>query len=181
MRGRKPISKKLHELHGHPGKGNATGSKKFEPIATTPLDDPPTTMSDDQQKIWRYAMEHCPLDVVRAIDKAALKLYCAAADAHDKASYKVATLGLFLKRGSVETINPYLAVMDRQAILLLKAITELGFSPVARARLRGSIPAPRATPDDPTMKNRDKSIADFSAHMNRRPIEEVDDENSTLN
>jgi hypothetical protein len=62
--------------------------------------------------------------------------------------------------------NPYLGVMNRQAHIMLRAASELGFSPAARAGL-GRM-APEFDPHAPSL-GQPRNNARLTAYLDRKP------------
>ena len=113
-----------------------------------PLDEAPDWLTPDQKLDWQYAIENAPQDVLKRIDKAILAGFIVAADTHRQASIEAARSGLLIRspKQMLPTMNPYLPIMNRQMMLMLRAAAELGFTPSARARIdSGNVPAPEAS------------------------------------
>ena len=144
MRGRKPKPTALHALQGTT---NVTRhrERRTEPKAEGELqDEPPDWMTDSQKEAWRYAVANAPKGVLKAIDRAVLAVWVEAEDRH-----RIAAIGqrkldegnklpLLLKgKDGQPAASPYLGIMTKAALVLMKAASELGFSPAARPRLTG--------------------------------------------
>ena len=138
--GRKPKPAHLKLLAGNPGHRPITPDAEAAGV----LDAPPEWFSDEQKAAWRYAISHAPHGVLRMIDQAALTVWIIAEHFHCEATQKVMTNGMVVKSPiKGERIqNPYLAVVNKQAQIMLKAASELGFTPSARARVGGGIRSP---------------------------------------
>lgn len=142
MRGRKPKPTQLHKLQGTL---NATRHhpRGEEPEADGALGStPPAWMTATQRAAWRYAIRHAPKGVMRQIDRGILAVWVVAEDQHRTAAAAQAELDRntklpLLTRNTDGTpgISPYVSVMNRAAAQMLKAASELGFSPAARPRL----------------------------------------------
>jgi P27 family predicted phage terminase small subunit len=115
--------------------------------------------SDAQQAIWAYHVENAPAGLLKRVDAAILKTFVGALDRHDIAARKQqqldqnSALPLLVKGpdGSI-AISPYVLAMERAENTMLRCIRELGFSPAARANLRGNRPLVEEVekdPDDP--------------------------------
>jgi P27 family predicted phage terminase small subunit len=128
VRGRKPTPASLHTLHGNPSKG----PPRHEPQAPGAIGEPPDWLSPSQRAVWLHAVENAPAGVLRAIDGGLLAVYVVAADLHRQASVALQTEPLVTDEGKA---NPLCALIVKQALVMLKAASELGFSPTARARL----------------------------------------------
>lgn len=94
-------------------------------------------MSNDQKRGWAYAMEHAPPGLLKRLDQSVLSVWVCAESIHADAAQKVAQLGSLLKaKNGTPYQNPYLAIMNKQAQLMMKAAAELGFTPSSRSRVR---------------------------------------------
>lgn len=142
MRGRKPVPTVLADLHGRPTKTKAPPN---EPKAVTgDLAEAPDWMSVDQRAGWQYAITHAPPGLLKRIDRGALTVWIAAEDLHRRALVAQATMPLLVKApvSGVAMQSPYLPIINRQGQIMLKAASELGFSPVSRPRVGMLAPLP---------------------------------------
>ncbi len=153
MRGRKPTPTLLKQLRGNPGK---RALPKHEPIAQGMLVEPPSWLPEDAKDGWRYALQHAPAGLLRKIDAGVLAVWVVAESLHRNATEKQTQVGglVYKPKGSeVHLQSPYLAIINKQAMIMLKAASELGFSPVARPRITGeeaAVPmAPAQTQNKP--------------------------------
>ena len=131
--GRKPKPPDLKLVTGNPGKRPI----KRAPTAPGALERPPDWLTAEQKTSWRYAVRCAPLGLLRKADRAVLAGFIVAESIHRDASRKVAEFGLLTKtpRTGEPMQSPYLPIVNRQFQLMLRAATELGFTPVARARV----------------------------------------------
>jgi P27 family predicted phage terminase small subunit len=108
-----------------------------------PLVEPPDWLTADQKADWVYAIENAPRDVLRRIDKAVLAGFIVAQDTHRKAVVALQQSQLLVKtpKQALPMQNPYLPIVNRQMVLLMRAASELGFTPCARARIDAGNPA----------------------------------------
>jgi P27 family predicted phage terminase small subunit len=144
MRGRKPIPTQLKELHGNPGK---TALPKAEPKPVGDLTEPPEWLSAQQKAGWAYALLNAPPSLLRRIDRGALVVWVVAEDLHRQAVTKQNETGALIVRASANggtMQSPYLPVINRQGLIMMKAASELGFTPVSRPRVFGGAPPPSA-------------------------------------
>lgn len=149
MRGREPKPTALHKLEGT---FNVTDHRHraLEPIASGDLQpDPPSWMTPDQQATWRYAIEHAPKSLLKMIDRGALAVWVLAEDQHHLASEMQAkidtgsALPLLTKdKNGMAVVSPYIEIINRAGLRMLRAASELGFSPAARPRLVANTPPP---------------------------------------
>ena len=144
MRGRKPIPTATKELMGNPGK---RALNKREPQPKGELYAAPTWMSDSQREGWAYAITNSPPGLLKLLDCSVLAVWVVAEDLHRQAAEKVAQFGLLTKspNAGMPLQSPYLAILNKQAQIMLKAAAELGFSPSSRSRVQVA-PDPRDGP-----------------------------------
>ena len=131
--GRKATPTLLKRLHGNPG-------KRALPVTSSEgrgqLWAPPDWLDEAQRKQWHYAIDSAPIGLLTETDREVLAIWCAAAVEHARAAAAVRSLGQVVKTKDGNTIqNPYMAIMNKQALIMLKAGSEMGFSPSARASL----------------------------------------------
>jgi P27 family predicted phage terminase small subunit len=142
MAGRKPIPTSLQILRMSSVKAQKLMRKQI-PMPGG-LNDPPDWFTAEQKDEWRYAIENAPREVLKKIDKAALAAFIVAQDTHRQACEELARTGLTVKSPKHGWLmqNSYLAIVNRQAVLLIRIASELGFTPCSRARLdSANIPA----------------------------------------
>jgi P27 family predicted phage terminase small subunit len=144
MRGRKPIPTHTKELMGNPGK---RALNRNEPKPEGDLYAAPGWMSDSQREGWAYAITHAPAGLLKQLDRSILAIWVVAEDLHREAAEKVAQYGLLTKspNAGLPLQSPYLAILNKQAQIMLKAGAELGFSPSSRSRVQVT-PDPREGP-----------------------------------
>jgi P27 family predicted phage terminase small subunit len=135
MRGRKPTPTHLKLLEGNPGK---RAINHLEPVPEGDLFDAPEWLSDAQKQGWAYVIANAPAGLLKRLDRSMLTLWVVAEERHRDAAEQVSKHGSIVRaRGSNEPVqNPYLAVMNRQAALMVKVASDLGFSPSSRTRIQ---------------------------------------------
>lgn len=163
MKGRKRKPSALHELHGNPSKLNM--KKRREPHAPGSLDEPPDWMTEDQKEAWRYAVTNAPLGILRAADRGTLAVWVVAEDTHRRAARQLQG-GLLVQQGEQTIPSPFVSILNKQALIMVKAASELGFTPVARARLAG---AGLDVPSESHASNKAAAADEFDRHMAARP------------
>jgi P27 family predicted phage terminase small subunit len=135
MRGDKPQPTELKILRMTSKKAE----KLIRKITPTPgpLIEPPDWLTESQKEEWRYSIENAPRSVLKRIDKSVLAGFIVAQDTHRQACQKMAASQLLVKSPKQELPmqNPYLPIINRQMMLMLRAASELGFTPCARARI----------------------------------------------
>ena len=102
------------------------------------LADVPEWMTDTQKAGWRYAIENSPHGLLKRLDRSVLVVWVVAEDLHRDAAEKVAKFGSVIKSPGTgaPVASPYLAILNKQALIMLKAASEMGFTPVSRSRVK---------------------------------------------
>jgi P27 family predicted phage terminase small subunit len=134
MRGRKPVPTVLANLRGNPSHGRKPNPAEPKPVGD--LAAAPDHFSDEQRGIWEYALAHAPPGMLKRIDLAPLAAWCIAFDLHRQAlvAYNL-TSELTVTSPKGDVMSPYLAIINRQALIMIRASSELGFSPTSRPRV----------------------------------------------
>jgi P27 family predicted phage terminase small subunit len=90
-------------------------------------------------------VEHAPRGILKAIDRGVLAVWVEAEERHRTAATMQARLDQGAKlplltktKDGTAVPSPYLGIMNRAAAIMIKAASELGFSPAARPRLAAS-------------------------------------------
>lgn len=145
MRGRKPAPTHLKLVRGNPAKRPLN---RREPKPDGDLHEAPDWLSEAQKVGWAYTIAHAPIGLLKKLDRSALTVWVVAEDLHRQAVQKVTEYGLITKspKQGEPVQNPYLPIINKQAAIMLKAASELGFTPASRSRI--SL-APEANDDDP--------------------------------
>jgi P27 family predicted phage terminase small subunit len=151
MRGRKPVPTALRKLHGNPRK---VALPKFEPKPVGDLSEVPDWLTEDLRAGWAYALANSPPGLLKRIDRGALIAWVVAENLHREAAIAQTKVGLLMRIKTRATLNqddpgvpaasPYINIINQQAKIMLKAASELGFTPVSRPRAYSgpSVPAP---------------------------------------
>jgi phage terminase small subunit len=142
MRGRKPVPSVLANLHGNP---RDRKPKATEPKPAGALIDAPDWLSETQKAGWAYALRHAPPGLLKRLDRGALVVWAVAEDLHRQAVIGQAKIGGLVSKLKGTTVfiqSPYLPIINRQALIMLKAASELGFTPVSRPRIAAAGLAP---------------------------------------
>jgi P27 family predicted phage terminase small subunit len=128
--GRKRVPNVLKIIRGNPGRRPLPN----EPAAVGELQEPPEWLTPSQKEGWRYAIEHAPRGLLKRIDSSVLVIWTIAEDFHREAAIKVTEFGMLIKTPNTgePQQSPYMPIMNRQAVIMLRAVQELGFSPAAR-------------------------------------------------
>ena len=135
MRGRKPVPTHLKVIRGNPGK---RALNHDEPKPEGDLVEPPNWMSEVQKAGWNYAIENAPVGLLKKLDRSVLAVWVVAEDFHRRAVEQIEKFGLLTKAPNtgLPIQSPYLAIVNRQAGIMLKSAEQLGFSPASRSRIQ---------------------------------------------
>jgi P27 family predicted phage terminase small subunit len=132
-RGPKNIPTVLKVLHGNPCKRPMPVN---EPEGVGDLWGPPNFMDAEQREQWFYALDRAPPGLLAGTDRDIFGAWVCACVEYQKAVIEVRNLGQVVKTRDGNAIqNPYMSIMNRQAVLMNRLGAELGFSPAARASL----------------------------------------------
>ena len=134
MRGRKPKPTQLKLVDGNPGHKPLNMN---EPQPVGDLAEPPEWLSPSQVANWNYAIDNAPAKLLKKLDKNILTVYVIAEDLYFQASQHVNRNGLVVRspvKGEPMQ-NPYLAILNKQSQILIKAAAEMGFTPSSRSRI----------------------------------------------
>jgi P27 family predicted phage terminase small subunit len=146
---RHPKPTELHKLMGTYNVTKHGRDRMGEPIAVGNLADtrPPSWMSAEEVATWDYALSHAPVGIVKCIDLSVFAVWVVAEVQHRVAAARQHALDersdyplLYRDKTGALVPSPYLGVMDRAAVRLMKAADHLGFSPASRPRLATGIP-----------------------------------------
>lgn len=149
-RPRTPIA--LRTLHGNPNR---------TPIPAAPegagvLWKPPEWLDEEQRAHWHNVIERSPPRLLTETDTETLAVWCVAYVEYVRAVREVRRSGQVVETTNGNVIqSPYLSIMNRQALMMIKTGGELGFSPSARASLGSAMPrgANGSTAGSPQLAN----------------------------
>ena len=135
MRGRPPKPTLIKKLQGNPGKRPLNAG---EPQPEGDLYGAPEWLSDTQREGWGFAITSAPPGLLKKLDRSMLAIWVVAEDLHREAAEKIGQYGLLTKspNAGLPLQSPYLAILNKQAQIMLKAGAELGFSPASRTRVQ---------------------------------------------
>lgn len=112
-----------------------------EPEGVGDLWAPPAYMDEEQREQWNYVVDHAPPGLLTGTDRDILATFVNACVEYQKAVLQVRSMGQVVKTKDGNAIqNPFLGIMNRQALLMKTFGSELGFSPAARASLGSRAP-----------------------------------------
>jgi len=141
MPGPKPKPTHLKLIRGNPGK-RPLNNREPKPVGD--LKDAPANFNDDLRDIWNYAIEHAPAGLLKKIDSAILEAWCNAQRLHRLASTELRRTGVLIRTPNAEipVQSPWVAILNKQALIMMRATDHLGFSPATRSRIvTGDVPA----------------------------------------
>ena len=159
-RPRKPTALRL--LQGSRGRpaGHSRPIDKTEPKPVGNLFEAPAWLTDSQKLVWSYHISNSPRGLLKRLDQRLFAAWCVACDLQQTAvemQAKIdATNGAKLlvqprdaqgNPSGQAYQSPYLAIINRQHVVMAKLVTELGFSPASRTRISLGA-APDDTPDN---------------------------------
>jgi P27 family predicted phage terminase small subunit len=128
---KKPTALKL--VAGNPGQRPLNQN---EPKPRGNLYDPPEWLTDQQMDGWRYAIETAPLGLLKRVDRSTLVVWVIAEDLHRQAVEKINGGAMLIKTPNGMPIqSPYISIINKQACVMLKAASEMGFTPASRSRV----------------------------------------------
>lgn len=121
-------------MAGNPGKRELN---QTEPQPQGDLFAAPDWFNASQKAGWDYAIEHAPAGLLKMLDRSILKVWVIAEDMHQQAVEKVNQHGILIKTPDGYPVqSPFMAVMNRQGLLMMKAAAELGFTPSSRTQIQ---------------------------------------------
>lgn len=137
--GRKATPTHLKLVKGNPGRRAIT---KHEPKPRGNLTDPPDFLSAAQLVLWAHALECAPSGLLKRLDREALAIWVVACDLWRQALVaqalvdKDSKLPLLTKTPNGMAVqSPYVGIISKQSAIMLKAASELGFTPSSRTRI----------------------------------------------
>ena len=133
MVGRPPMPSHLKIIR------NSRSKKKpsvYEPQPTGDLKEPPAHFDAELLDVWQYAIQNAPRGLLKRIDSSVLETWCTAHVLHRQALAEVRKVGLLVKAPNtgLPIQSPFLPIVNKQALIMLRAVDHLGFSPASRTR-----------------------------------------------
>jgi P27 family predicted phage terminase small subunit len=136
MQGRKPKPMVLKNLH-NPEKARDPAD---EPQPSAEIADPPEHFEPEQRQVWMDALAAAPPTMLKEIDASVLETWVVARVLHRRAVRALGKSGLIVKSPNGHPIqSPWLPIINRQALIMLRAASELGFSPTSRPRVGATL------------------------------------------
>lgn len=132
-RGRKPKPTHLRLLEGNAGK---RAINKAEPKPSGALVEPPGDLPSAALPFWTQAIADAPAGLLKRLDLRVLVVWSIAAWLHSDAAKQVATSSTVVQTKDGNIIqHPSLAILNKQAHIMMKAAAEMGFTPSSRSRV----------------------------------------------
>lgn len=139
MKGRKPKPTRLKVVSGNPGKRPINQN---EPKPTAYLNEAPEWFNDLQREYWNSALQSAPRGLLGTMDREVLTVWVCASVLHRLAVVAQTELDkgksapmLTKTPGGMPVQSPYVGIINKQSSVMLKAASEMGFTPSSRARL----------------------------------------------
>jgi P27 family predicted phage terminase small subunit len=116
---------------------------KRDPKPAGDLKTPPAGFDETLKDIWRSAIRNAPPGLLKRIDASVLEVWCVAHRMYRRAVEEVEKSGMVTKSPTTGLAieNPYLWSINKQALIMLRAAEQLGFSPASRTRIRAGADA----------------------------------------
>lgn len=114
----------------------------------------PDHLTESQKKEWTYFIANSPPGLLKRLDRSTFEKYIISIDLYHQAVVAVNNSGIIVKspvKGEPMQ-NPYLAVLNKQALISIRLAAELGFTPASRSKI---------TVDDPRSGSDDDSFDEF--------------------
>ena len=147
MRGRKPVPAAVAEARGNPrqrGKKIRAAQLKREAVVTGDLHTGagPDHLTPEEREDWDHAIASAPPGLLKRLDRGILTVWVTACNLHRQAKLEQAKVTMILRSAAgLPYQSPYLGIINRQAEIMMRAASELGFTPASRPRIF-SVPAP---------------------------------------
>ena len=141
----------IKELAGVPGH-RPLPENEPEPVGS--LQDPPEHLTAEEKETWVFAIEHSPPGLLRLLDSHLFLSWVRAATELELAEQKIAELGRVVKQGGavrttttpegkvtktvrsdMEVESTWVGIRDKAFVRMVRATSELGFSPTSRSRI----------------------------------------------
>lgn len=132
--GRKPKPTALKKLEGSPHKARMS---KREPKIKDSIGSAPRWFTKDQREDWNWVLEHAPRGLLKSVDTSVLETWVVARDIYRRAVIAVNEEGMVVlsPEKGVPMQSPHLATVNKQALIMMKAAAEMGFTPASRTKV----------------------------------------------
>jgi len=143
MVGRKPKPTHLKIVTGNPGKRPLN---KKEPKPKGDLVNPPAWFNETQRAEWKHIIAQAPKGLLKKLDIGILTVYVSAYCDMIAAQEKINEHGIASKKGSTVLVSQAFHAKSRASLVLMKAASELGFTPSSRSRITVDSPEEETNP-----------------------------------
>lgn len=128
--------KKPTELKVIQGTFRKDRHNKHEAKPVGDLKTPPEYFSNAQIAEWTYVLDNAPKGLLKKIDLYVLELWVVACVFHREAVKNIESTGLVITLANGNTAqNPCVSIVNKQATIMIKAASEMGFTPASRSRV----------------------------------------------
>lgn len=138
--GQRPKPLLMKHLHGSTQPRNLDEPIPEGALVDNPSECPPH-FTAEQREVWEYALRHSPPRLLKRIDGSVLEVWVIAHCLHRQATRDLVGRPLLHEQGHQMIPSPLLSIINKQAIIMMRAAGELGFSPTARPRIFANGPA----------------------------------------
>lgn len=131
------------------GKKGRVGINPREPKPKGAIGRAPAWMSDAQRQIWAETVAEAPAGVLTSVDQRIFTAFVVAAEAHQSAALMVAERGTTIETKQGNVIQaPWVGMLNRQALIVIRTASELGFTPASRSKVSVDGDAQEEDPDE---------------------------------
>jgi P27 family predicted phage terminase small subunit len=109
-----------------------------EPEPSGDLIDPPAWFTPRQRILWDQTIRAAPPGLLRTLDSTLMETFIVAKSLHEQAAESIAKYGAIVRNpdNGAPMSSPFMRVLNQQTLVMTKCISELGFSPSSRSRVR---------------------------------------------
>jgi len=133
--GRKPKPTWLKLVAGKPGHRPLNLD---EPLAEGDLIEAPDWFTPEQTATWDAAIKAAPPGLLKELDRSVLTVWATACWLHKDAIKRISISGSVVRNPVTgkPMESPYVAIAKDNSQIMLRAASEMGFSPTSRARVK---------------------------------------------
>ncbi|WP_051440798.1 P27 family predicted phage terminase small subunit [Ensifer sp. WSM1721] len=130
--GRKPKPSRLKEAEGNRGHREILPDLAASGLPLMPID-----LNDEEKELWEETVVSLPSGLLARADTATIETFVVAWQQSREARRIIRRTGPLVQSPNGPIRNPAFSIWARSASLALRAATEIGSSPVSRARFAG--------------------------------------------
>ncbi len=132
MAGRKPIPTVVKRIKGTLPKDH----RSTEPMPSGCLAEAPDHLDAVAKEAWDYAVANAPRHLLTRLDLSVLEVYACASSIYRDAQANIMREGMLVTTpNGMPMQSPYVTIANKQAMIILKACAEMGFTPSSRSRV----------------------------------------------